>query len=428
MSMARNRFLVGLIFLVFFVISLLSNILGPIVPDIIRTFSVSLGAAGLLVFAFFIAYGVMSIPAGFLVERYSEKPVMICAFVGAALGSIGFALHPTYDVAFVSLFVIGVGMAMLQVAINPLLRVSGGEEHFALNETIAQLIFGSASFLSPWIYSYLVINLPEGAQHDSPLLRILRHVTPPHLPWVSLYWLFAAVAIAMVAVLSLSRFPAVQHTAEERPGTLAMYKSLVRRRLVWLYFLAIFAYVGCEQGTANWISQFLSHYHGYDPHTTGARAVSWFWGLMTAGCFAGAFLLRIFDSRRVLIGAASGALVLLSLGLFGPASISVVALPLVGLFASVMWPILISLSLNSVAEYHGSFTGILATGIMGGAITTVVIGRIGDRLGLRIGMALLYLTFGYIWSVGFWSKPLINNATIGGKGKDAPVSAKPLLQ
>ena len=417
--MARNRFLVGLIFLVFFVISLLSNILGPIVPDIIRTFSVNLGAAGLLVFAFFIAYGVMSIPAGFLVERYSEKLVMICAFAGAMVGSISFALHPTYKMAFVSLFVIGVGMAMLQVAINPLLRVAGGEEHFALNETIAQLIFGSASFLSPWIYSYLVVNLPEGAQPTNPLLAMLRRVTPASLPWVSLYWIFAAVAAVMVVVLSFSRFPAVQHTAEERPGSLDMYKGLVRRHLVWLYFLAIFAYVGSEQGTANWISQFLSHYHGYDPHTAGARAVSWFWGLMTAGCFAGALLLRIFDSRYLLIGAATGALFMLSLGLFAPASVSVIALPLIGLFASVMWPILISLALNSVAEHHGSFTGILATGIMGGAIVTVVIGRIGDRLGLRLGMALLYLTFGYIWSVGFWSKPLINNATIASEGKDA---------
>jgi MFS transporter, FHS family, L-fucose permease len=414
--MARNRFLVALILLVFFVISLLSNILGPIVPDIIATFSVSLGAAGFLVFAFFIAYGVMSIPAGFLVERYSEKPVMIGAFLGAALGSIGFALHPTYKVAFVSLFVIGIGMAMLQVAINPLLRVAGGEENFALNETIAQLLFGSASFLSPRIYSYLVLNLPAG-QGTNPLLRLLRQITPAHLPWVSLYWTFAVIALAMVIVLLFSRFPAVQHTQEERPGTLAMYKSLVRRRLVWLYFLAIFAYVGCEQGTANWISQFLSHYHGYDPHTTGARAVSWFWGLMTCGCFAGAFLLRIFDSRRVLIGAATGALLLLSLGLFGSASIAVVALPLVGLFASVMWPILISLALNSVAEYHGSFTGILTTGIMGGAIVTLIVGRIGDHLGLRAGMALLYLTFGYVWSVGFWAKPLINNLTIGNKGK-----------
>src|ERR1700745_1789844 len=76
-SIARDRFLVGLIFLVFFVISLLTNILGPIVPDIISSFSIGMGAAGFLVFAFFIAYGVMSIPAGFLVERYREKPVMI---------------------------------------------------------------------------------------------------------------------------------------------------------------------------------------------------------------------------------------------------------------------------------------------------------------------------------------------------------------
>jgi FHS family L-fucose permease-like MFS transporter len=418
--MPRNRFLVGLILLVFFVISLLSNILGPIVPDIISTFSASMGAAGFLVFAFFIAYGVMSIPAGFLVERYSEKPVMIGAFIGATLGSISFALHPTYRIAFVSLFVIGIGMAMLQVAINPLLRVAGGEEHFAFNETLAQLVFGSASFLSPWIYSYLVTNLPQGARSANPLLRILRSITPAHLPWVSLYWIFAAVAALMVLVIALSRFPAVSHTAEERPGTLSMYSSLVRRPLVWLYFLTIFAYVGCEQGTANWISQFLSHYHGYDPHTSGARAVSWFWGLMTFGCFAGAFLLRIFDSRRVLIGAATGALLLLSLGLFGSAPVSLFALPLVGLFASVMWPILISLALNSVAEYHGSFTGILTTGIMGGAIVTAIIGRVGDHLGLRTGMALLYLTFGYVWSVGFWSRPLINNATIRTKDKIAP--------
>src|ERR1700722_5361192 len=168
MPMARNKFLVGLVFLVFFAISLLSNILGPIVPDIISNFSIELGAAGFLVFAFFIAYGVMSIPAGFLVERYSEKPVMIWAFLGAALGSIGFALHPTYKVAFVSLFVIGGGMATLQVAINPLLRTAGGEEHFALNETLAQVCFGSASFLSPWIYSYLVVHLPY--RHDQGLL------------------------------------------------------------------------------------------------------------------------------------------------------------------------------------------------------------------------------------------------------------------
>jgi len=421
--MARNRYMVCLVLLTFFVISFLTNVLGPIVPDIISNFHVSLSAAGFLVFAFFIAYGFMSIPAGFLVERFAEKPVMIAAFVAATLGSMSFALFSLYKVAVVSLFVIGAGMATLQVAINPLLRVAGGEEHFAFNEVLAQLLFGCASFISPQIYSYLVLNLNHSAQDSNVVLRALKRLTPGALPWVSLYWIFTVVAFAMVVVLCASRFPCVQHTADERPGTLEMYSSLVRRRVVWLYFLAIFSYVGCEQGTANWISQFFTQYHHFDPHTTGARAVSWFWGLLTAGCLAGVLLLKIFDSRRILIGASTGALVMLSLALFGPDKIPVIAFPLVGLFASVMWPILISLALNSVAEYHGSFTGILGTAIMGGAVMPVIIGRIGDHLGLRNGLALLYLTFGFIFSVGFWARPLVNNATLRLKGADLSTAA-----
>src|SRR5437899_10787948 len=103
--MPRNHYMVAIVFLTFFVMSLLTNILGPIVPDIISSFKVSLAAAALLPFSFFIAYGVMSIPAGFLVDRFTEKPVMITAFVGGTLGSLSFALHPSYTVAIVSLFV-----------------------------------------------------------------------------------------------------------------------------------------------------------------------------------------------------------------------------------------------------------------------------------------------------------------------------------
>jgi len=410
--MARNRYLVGLVFLTFFVISLLTNILGPIVPDIISSFHVSLTAAGFLVFAFFIAYGVMSIPAGFLVERFTEKPVMIAAFVAGALASLSFALFPEYRVALVSYFTIGLGMAALQVAINPLLRVAGGEENYAFNSTIAQLVFGSASFLSPRIYSYLVLNLKGPSPDQNLVLRVLGRLTPPELPWASIYWLFAVSAAAMVMVLWATSFPPVEHTDEERAGSWDMYRSLGGRPIVWMYFMAMFAYTGCEQGTANWMSKFLDQYHGFDPHTTGASAVSWFWGLLAAGCAVGMLLLKIFDSRRVLVGASIGALACLSAALFGPAQVSVVAFPAIGLFASVMWPIIVSLALNSVAEHHGSFSGILGTGIMGAAVVPVVIGRIGDHLGLRGGMAFLYLTFGMVLSVGFWARPLISNATV----------------
>lgn len=411
--MARNRYMVGLVFLVFFVMSLLTNILGPIVPDIISSFQVSLAAAAFLPFSFFIAYGVMSIPAGFLLERFGEKPVMVAAFLAGTVGSLSFAFHPTYDVAVVSLFVIGSGMATLQTAINPLLRVAGGSEHFAFNEAFAQLIFGSASFLSPYLYSYLVVNLSQTATPQKNwLLTVLAQHTPPALPWASIYWIFAVFTVLMIVVLYFTTFPRVERSSDESAGSWSMYGDLLRRPMVWMFFLAVFAYVGSEQGTADWISKFLSVYHGYDPHTTGATAVSWFWGLLTAGCFIGMGLLKLFDSRAVLIGTSVGALICLTAALLGPASVSVVAFPAIGLFASVMWPILVSLGLNSVSEHHGPFAGILSTGIMGGAVVPVIIGRIGDHFGLRSGVAFLYLTFGCVLSVGFWAKPLITNATV----------------
>lgn len=410
--MQRNYYLVALVFLIFFVISLLTNILGPIVPDIIDTFHLTLTAAALLPFSFFLAYGVMSIPAGMLVDVYREKPVILAAFLLAFLGSVTFALVPRYGMAIGSLFFIGVGMAALQVAINPLLRVAGGEEHFAFNSATAQLVFGAASFLSPRIYSYLVSGMGSESAARRPLLRSLSQLVPTGMPWVSLYWIFALVTFLMVVVIAFSRFPAVQRTAEEQTGTWGSHRRLLSKPIVWMYFFSVFTYVGCEQGTSNWISEFLSQYHGYDPHTAGANAVSWFWGLLTAGCLLGMLLLRIFDSRKVLIAFSCAALLCLTAALFGPAPVSRIAFPLMGLVASVMWPIIISLALNSVAELHGSFSGILCTAIVGGAIVPLIIGRLGDWFGLRVGLMFLYLTFGCVLSVGFWARPIIKNKTI----------------
>lgn len=402
--------MVVVVFLMFFVLSFLTNILGPIIPDIIDSFHVSLAAAAFLPFSFFLAYGVLSIPSGFLVDRFTEKPVMVASFVAALAGALGFATHPTYAMAIVSLFTIGAGMAMLQVAINPLLRVAGGEEHFAFNEATAQFVFGAASFISPLIYAYMVSNVAPGA---GPLLQLFARITPVEMRWVSIYWIFAAVSAVVVLLLAAIRFPRIQRTEEEQAGKAGTYAAMLRRPMVWAYFGCVFAYVGSEQGTADWISKFLMQYHGFDPHTVGAAAVSWFWGMMTAGCFLGMILLKAFDSRRVLLGFAVCALAALTVALFGPATASRYAFPAIGFFASIMWPTVISLGLNSVKEHHGSFAGILCTGIVGGAVVPLLIGKIGDAVGLRWGMLVLYLSFGCVLSLGLWAKPIVNNARFG---------------
>src|SRR5258706_8675712 len=261
----------------------------------------------------------MSIPVGFLVGRRGDRNRIVVSFVGGTAGALSFALHPTYEVAVPSLFVMGAGMAALQVVINPMLRVAGGEEHFAFNSAFAQLVFGAASFVSPLVFSYLVTNLSVHPVPAGALLGVLARVTPAGLPWVSIYWLFALSTIVMALVIAALKLTKVERTAEESAGTLAMYKTLLRNPIIWAYFFCIIAYVGSEQGTADWMSEFLHHYHGYDPHVAGAGAVSKFWGLLTLGCLAGMVLLKLLDSRRVLVGFSLAALLMLTLALFGPA-------------------------------------------------------------------------------------------------------------
>src|SRR5215468_6310246 len=103
MKSKRQPLIVALVFLIFFVISLLTNILGPLVPNIIDSFHLSLTQAGFLPFAFFIAYGVMSIPAGILLEKFTEKPVLIVSFALALIGSFVFAMKPLFGIYWFSL-------------------------------------------------------------------------------------------------------------------------------------------------------------------------------------------------------------------------------------------------------------------------------------------------------------------------------------
>jgi len=410
--MQRNILTIGLIFLTFFVISFLSNIIGPLVPDIIESFDLSLTLVGFLPFAFFIAYGIMSIPAGILVERFGEKKMMVLAFFISFLGAFLFALLPGFKLYLISLFLIGTGMAILQVAINPLLRVAGGERHFAFNSVLSQLFFGLASFLSPLVYSYFVLNLSNGSETDSSPISVFAAMVPENLPWISLYWFFALISFLMVFIIGFSKLPTVELQDDEKAGALETHLMLLKKPMVILYFLGIFCYVGSEQGIANWISEFLQTYHGIDPQTDGATAVSMFWGLMTAGTVLGLVLLKFVDSRRVLIGFSLAAMICLAVGLFSPGNIAIVCFPLVGFFASVMWSIIISLALNSISSHHGSFSGILVTGIAGGAVVPLIVGSLGDLIGLRLGMLVLFIPLGYILSIGFWSKPLINNQTV----------------
>jgi MFS transporter, FHS family, L-fucose permease len=408
----RNYYMVGIVFITFFVISFITNILGALIPEIQHSFQLSYAMVAFLPFSFFIAYGVMSIPAGMFIEAYGEKKAMLLSFAIAFFGAGLLSLFAGYAVSLISLFLIGIGMAMLQVVINPLLRISGGEEHFAFNSVLAQLLFGLASFVSPRMYTYIEAGLQQPAATDNGLISALRKITNPAYTWTSVYWVFMVAIFVMIVILVCSRFPKVVLTEDEKSGTVDTHIQLIKRPVVILFFLGIFCYVGLEQGISDWMSEFLHQYHGYNTLTDGSSAVSWFWGLMTVGCALNLLLLKLFDSRKLLVVFAVITTVVLAIALWGPARYSMMAFPALGFTISIMFSVIFSLALNSLSSHHGSFSGILCTGILGGAAVPLLIGWLADHIGLRAGMYFLFIILGYILSIGIWAKPLINNKTI----------------
>ena len=407
-SQSRYPQLVFLVLVVFFVISFITNILNSIIVAVKDSFDLSLSAAGLLPFSFFIAYAVMSIPAGFLTERYSSKRLLSLAFLVIISSCLLFVVLPSYGFFLATLFILGLSMAVLQVIINPMLRYAGGEEHFAFNSVMAQVVFGGASFLSPWLYMKLIKDESLGL-----ISSIFPNLIPESMPWLTLYLFFASLAALILIVIRLISFPEIESQEHEQVSAISAYRALLKNRYAYLFFLGIFAYVGFEQGVGNWMAEYLKEYHGFMADNIGAATVSYFWAMLTVGSLFGLLLLKLIDSKKVLLLSSLSAVTLLLISLYGPSSWAIYSFPGIGFAISVMWSIIFSLGLNSVKDHHGALSGILCTGIAGGAIWPLIVGAAGDWQNLQTAMTLLIIPLVYIFSIGIWAKPLVRNKTLG---------------
>ncbi|CDG82436.1 MFS transporter [Janthinobacterium agaricidamnosum] len=396
--MKNRRLLILYIMLIWFVISFVTNLIGPLMPIIINDFHLSLGLAGFLPFSFFLAYGLISIPGGILVERKGARTTLLIAFGLNLLGSLAIALKPEYGFVIGGLFVIGLGMALLQVVINPLLRTTGGESQFAFFSVMGQLVFGLASFVSPVIFQWLMER--PGAAGSA-------------LVWVVFYWAFSGLFFALIAINYSLPLPRLELTDAEKAGGWGAYRELLSRKDVRLFFIGIVAYVGTEQTLANWMSQFLITYHHFSATGAAADAVGQFWGLMSLGCLVGLVMLKLLDSKIVLAIFSVMALACVGLALYGTAGVAILAFPAAGFCLSVMFSVIFSLALNSVPRHQGAFSGILCTGILGGAVVPLLVGQLGDHIGLRAAMNVVFVTLGFIFAISFWARPLISNETSG---------------
>ena len=402
MSKSKIDYLsVLIVMVIFFVISFITNIIGPIIPEFIKSFNLNLILASFLPLSFFIAYGLFSIPTGIYLEEVGDKKMIFLAFSLSASGAATIVVFQSYLSLIFSFFLIGTGMAILQVVINPLLREAVSPKNFAFFSVIGQLVFGSASFISPVFYKYVIESN-----------EILKYSILSDSPWVSIYLLFIFLLLIISVVIYLVKLPSLSIDDSEKFKFGSAFYTFLRDKNSYVFFFGIFCYVGVEQGINNWSSQFLYQYHGQDPNQVGVEVISGFWGNLTLGTLGSLILIKIFDGKILLKLYALSSSILILIALFGDLEYSILSFKLIGFSLSGIWSLVISLGLNSVKNNHGTFTGILLTGIVGGAIFPFLIALISHLSELRYGMLLIFLGLLYISYIGFYSRPIEKNSLL----------------
>lgn len=392
----------------FFQIGLLMSIMSALIPEMIQSFQISYGLASILPFAFYIALTLSCIPAGIAGEKYSPRTILLFAFLFALTGIFMFVFFLKYQTSVISLFMMGCSVAIIQVTSVPLLRNACGAENLAFHSTLNQLMYGLGAFLSPVIYSWLTLNMIN--QESFFPINILLRIVPKGFEWTASYWLFVLLLISLMVVLM--RFPKHKKEISSTQTRKDVYKELFQNKYVFFYFIALVAYASCEQGIAAWMSKYFQDYHGINPQLEGATILSLYWLLLTVGCFGGMLLLKFFESRKVLAGLTVCAIISLFLALHGGTNVSKIAFPMVAAFESVMWPVILSLAINSVKKHHEVLSGFMFTASVGGALGPVIVGSMGDLFGLGTSLHYLFLPLLVVLSVAFWAKPLVLNKTI----------------
>ena len=373
----------------------------------IHSFQVNYGLASVMPFAYFVAFTLFCIPAGIVASKYPPGKIFFFALLMAFSGILMFILFLSYQTSALSLFFMGSAAAILQVTAVPLVRKVCGAENLAFYSTLNQLMFGLGAFCSPVFYSWLTSNMLDGKRFFP--INVLSHIIPKGFEWTSAYWIYLLLLCILLVVVVWMRFPKQEKENMPVQRENNAYKQLFRNKHVLFFFITLAAYASCEQGIAAWMSKYFQDVHGLDPLTEGAFRLSLYWLLLIIGCLGGMILLKFFDSRKVLAVLTVCAMVCLILALYGHKDISKNAFPLVAAFESVMWPITMSLALNSVKKHHEVLSGFMFTAAIGGAFGPVIIGSLGDLFGLQFSLHYLFLPLLIVLSVTFWAKPLVTN-------------------
>lgn len=386
----------------FFAWGFVTALIDPLIQAVKRVFDLTTAEAMLTASAWFIAYGVASLPAGWILSRLGYSRAIIAALGAMVLGCVLVPLATLVDVyalVLASLFIIASGVTLLQVAANPLSAALGEPRTAHLRLTFSQAFNSLGATLGPVIGSTILLTGGVFAA-DAVITPAARGES---LRSIDFAFLAVGAFFAVVAFfLWTARRRIEAAVADRRPEQAA--SPLAAFRSGWAVFggAAIFFYVGAEVTIGALLIPFISSAEGLDlpPHEAGHMVGWYYWGAAMVGRFVGSALLTRVPAGYLLsictiVAAALALVVTQSEG----ATAAYAALG-VGFFNSIMFPTIFSLTLERSSASASSTSGLLVFGIIGGAILPPLAGAVADAAG-AVGPAFFIPFAGYLFLVAF---------------------------
>lgn len=353
--------------------------------------------------AFYGAYA-MSIPFAFMMNKIGYKATLV---LGLAVVGVGFVINyfcingnlngstaSIYWMFLSCMFIVALGIVMLQLVANPYVMVLGSPERGAFRMTLSQALNSVATTVAPIFILNVILNgkdAKEAVPADIPL------------PYLGL-GLFTLLLCIILYFLKLPNINEEEQAAESGDAKHEYKSSVFKYPHVWLGALGIFMYMGVEIG----IPSMLPAYFKADPSLGNATDFLWiYWGGMMVGRFVGAGILNKFKPRAILsVCLILGAIcVATSFALSGMAA--VYTMLAAGLFHSVMWPLIFNLGLQELGPHTKAASGIINLGVVGAATLPLLMGRVVDNpsLGVGVAIAMMFIYYLYIfWFCNWGSK------------------------
>ena len=412
--------LIGLLFFIFGFVTWINAIL---IPFFKIACELNHFQSYLVAFAFYIAYLVMSLPAGYLLKKVGFKKGMMIGFWIMCIGALLFVpagLTRTYGIFLTGLFTLGIGLAILQTAANPYITILGPKERAAQRFSVMGICNKMAGILAPLLFSAVVlkptdstlfkqIELMQGLEKAAALDDLIQRVVLP-------YGVVAVLLLILGFFVRYSPLPEIDTDSEtEEVSTANAGKSSILDfpHLV-LGAIAIFFHVGSQVIAVDSIVNYATH-HGMDfmdaktfpSYTLTATIVGYLLGI--------SFIPKLISQKTALkictlLGLTLSCCILLFSGqitMFGhQTDISVWFIVLLGFANSMIWAGVWPLALDNLGRFIKTGASLLIMGLCGNAIMPLLYGYWADNHSLREAYWVLIPCYIYLIFYAFYGHTL----------------------